>query len=87
MPASLALRPDPPREAAGQHGRIFFSFLAPRRHTLGRTLSEADGDCRMEFDELEWVRERIDLWLQRHGLTLALAAAAALALASLFANS
>ncbi len=38
----------------------------------------------MEFDELEWVRERIDLWLQRHGLTLALVAAAALALASLF---
>jgi hypothetical protein len=40
----------------------------------------------MEFDELEWVRDQIDRWLDRHGLTLALAAAAALAVVSLFAR-
>ena len=40
----------------------------------------------MDFDELEWVRDHIDRWLDRHGLTLALAAASALALASVLAR-
>jgi hypothetical protein len=41
----------------------------------------------MEFDELEWVRDHIDRWLDRHGLRLALVAAAALALASYWARA